>query len=129
MTGDKERKFKTYPIGYFHIDIAQVRTAEGKLHLSVAIDRTSKCAFVRLADKANTVTAAAFFDALIEAVPYLIHMVLTDNGIQFADLPKNRDSPTARWRGHPFVAPVGATILSTGSPSPGTHGPTAKSNA
>ena len=31
MTGDKEpkRKFKTYPIGYFHIDIAEVQTAEG----------------------------------------------------------------------------------------------------
>lgn len=29
VTGDKEpkRKFKTYPIGYFHIDIAEVRTA------------------------------------------------------------------------------------------------------
>ena len=41
VTGDKEpkRKFKTYPIGYFHIDIAEVRTAEGKLHLYVGIDR------------------------------------------------------------------------------------------
>jgi transposase InsO family protein len=28
--------------------------------------------------------------------------VLTDNGIQFADLPKNRQGPTARFRGHPF---------------------------
>jgi len=35
-------------------------------------------------------------------VPYDIHTVLTDNGIQFADLPKNRNGPTARWRGHPF---------------------------
>jgi len=104
VVGDKEpkRKFKTYPIGYFHIDIAEVRTAEGKLYLYVAIDRTSKFAFVRLADKASTVTATAFLDELIEAVPYTIHTVLTDNGIQFADLPKNRDGPTARWRGHPF---------------------------
>jgi len=104
VVGDKEpkRKFKTYPIGYFHIDIAEVRTAEGKLHLYVAIDRTSKFAFVRLADKASTVTATAFLDELVEAVPYTIHTVLTDNGIQFADLPKNRDGPTARWRGHPF---------------------------
>jgi transposase-like protein len=37
-------KFKAYPIGFFHIDIAEVRTAEGKLHLIVAIDRTSKFA-------------------------------------------------------------------------------------
>jgi transposase InsO family protein len=28
--------------------------------------------------------------------------VLTDNGIQFADLPKNRKGPTDRFRGHPF---------------------------
>jgi len=35
MTGDKpaEQKFKAYPIGYFHIDIAEVRSEEGKLHL------------------------------------------------------------------------------------------------
>ncbi|CAA9505476.1 MAG: Mobile element protein [uncultured Sphingomonadaceae bacterium] len=36
--------FKAYPIGYFHIDIAEVRTEEGKLRLFVAIDRTSKFA-------------------------------------------------------------------------------------
>jgi len=29
----KKRRFKAYPIGYFHIDIAEVRTAEGKLYL------------------------------------------------------------------------------------------------
>ena len=28
-----KRKFKAYPIGYFHIDIAEVRTAQGKLYL------------------------------------------------------------------------------------------------
>ena len=46
VTGDKEpkRNFKTYPIGYFHIDIAEVQTAEGKLRLFLAIDRTSKFA-------------------------------------------------------------------------------------
>jgi hypothetical protein len=50
ITGDKtpKRKFKTYPIGYFHIDIAEVQTAEGRLRLFVAIDRTSKFAFVEL---------------------------------------------------------------------------------
>ena len=26
-------KFKAYPIGYFHIDIAEVRTAAGASHL------------------------------------------------------------------------------------------------
>ena len=30
------KKFKEYPIGYFHIDLTEVRTAEGKLYLFVA---------------------------------------------------------------------------------------------
>ena len=40
VAGDKPKrqKFKRYPIGYFHIDIAEVRTGEGKLHLFVGID-------------------------------------------------------------------------------------------
>ncbi len=104
MTGDKpaKQKFKAYPIGYFHIDIAEVRTEEGKLHLYVGIDRTSKFAFVQLHDKADRPTAVAFLEALIEAVPYDLHTILTDNGIQFADLPKNRDGWTARMRVHRF---------------------------
>ena len=104
VEGEKpaKKKFKTYAIGFFHIDIAEVRTEEGKLYLYVAIDRTSKFAFVQLVDKANTVTAREFLDALVAAVPYKIEIILTDNGIQFADLPKNRSGPTAVWRGHPF---------------------------
>ena len=55
MEGDKPKrqKFKRYPIGYFHIDIAELRTNEGKLYLFVAIDRTSKFAVALLVDKAN----------------------------------------------------------------------------
>ena len=104
IEGDKAAKkaFKRYPIGYFHIDIAEVRTGQGKLYLFVAVDRTSKYAFARLVEKATTATARAFLDELVAAVPYEIHTILTDNGIQFADLPKNRAGPTASWRGHPF---------------------------
>src|SRR5436190_5203847 len=98
----EKRKFKAYLIGYFHIDIAEVRTAEGKLYLFVAIDRTSKFAFVALHEKADRPTAVRFLEALIAAVPYRLHTVLTDNGIQFADLPKNRDGWTARYRVHRF---------------------------
>ena len=50
VEGDKpaKAKFKHYPIGYFHVDIAEVQTAEGKLYLFVAIDRTSKFAYAEL---------------------------------------------------------------------------------
>ena len=63
-----KRKFKAYPIGYFHIDIAEVRTAEGKLYLLVAIDRTSKFAFVELRETVSRRDAADFLRRLIEAV-------------------------------------------------------------
>ena len=102
MDGDKpaKKRFKAYPIGYFHIDLAEVRTEEGKLHLFVAIDRTSKFAFARLEDKANRVTATAFLEALIEITPYKIHTVLTDNGVQFCHQPSRRNGPTARYFRH-----------------------------
>lgn len=104
VEGDKpaKKKFKSYPIGFFHIDIAEVQTAQGKLYLFVAIDRTSKFAFVQLVEKANRVTASAFLVALIAAVPYMIHTVLTDNGIQFRLPPRYADGPTARYCTHMF---------------------------
>ena len=97
-----KKKFKTYPIGYFHIDIAEVQTAEGKLYLYVAIDRTSKFAFVQLVSKTGRTSASAFLVALIAAVPYKIHTVLTDNGIQFTFPPRYADGPTARYMTHMF---------------------------
>jgi transposase InsO family protein len=85
--GDKPRraKFKRYPIGFFHIDIAEVRTEQGRLYLLVAIDRTSKFAFVELHEKVTRRVAANFLRALIAAVPYRVHTVLTDNGTHFTE--------------------------------------------
>ncbi|MDH7785730.1 transposase InsO family protein [Ochrobactrum sp. 19YEA23] len=87
VEGDKEpkKKFKNYPIGYFHIDIAEVHTAEGRLYLFVAIDRTSKFAFAQLVEKATRRVAGNFLRALAMAIPYKIHTVLTDNGTHFTD--------------------------------------------
>ena len=98
VEGDKPKrqKFKHYPIGFFHIDIAEVRTEEGKLYLFVAIDRTSKFAVAQLVEKANRKTAWEFLERLLEAVPYKIHTILTDNGIQFAEQPRNRNKPYSR---------------------------------
>lgn len=104
VAGDRpsRKKFEAYPIGYFHIDIAEVRTEEGKLYLFVAVDRLSKFAFAQVHDVATVKTAAAFLQALTEAVPFKIHTVLTDNGVQFCDQPSRRSGPTARWRLHMF---------------------------
>jgi transposase InsO family protein len=85
--GDKPQrsKFKRYPIGFFHIDIAEVRTEEGRLYLFVAIGRTSKFAFAQLHAKATPRVAGDFLRALVEAVPYKVHTGLTDNGTPVTD--------------------------------------------
>jgi Integrase core domain len=87
MAGEQpaKKKCKFYPIDSFHIDIAEVRTEEGKLDLCVAIDRTCKLAYAELHEEANTMVAAQFLRNLIAAMPYKIHTVLTDNGIQFTN--------------------------------------------
>ena len=63
-----KRKFKAYPIGYFHIDLAEVRTAQGKLYLLVAIDRTSKFALVGMHEKVARRTAGDFLRRLITTI-------------------------------------------------------------
>jgi hypothetical protein len=113
IEGDKpaKKRFASYPIGYFHIDIAEVQTAEGKLRLFVAIDRTSKLAFARLVESAGKMEAADFLRELIHAVPYRIHTVLTDNGVQFTtDRQDIWDSQ------HIFGRSATSTTSSTGSP-------------
>ena len=98
VEGDKPKRqrFKRYPIGFFYIDIAEVQTAEGKLYLFVGIDRTSTFAVTQLVDKADGRTAWEFLEHLLKAVPYRIHTILTDNGIQFAEQPRNRNTAWSR---------------------------------
>ena len=91
-----KRKFKAYPIGFFHIDIAEVRSGEGKLYMFVAIDRTSKFAIVRLYEQADRPTAVTFLQTVLETGPYKINIILTDNGIQFAEQPRNRNTVISR---------------------------------
>jgi hypothetical protein len=100
IEGETGRKnvFKRYPIGYFHIDIAEVRSQESNLHLFVAIDRTSNFAFAQLRERANRHTATAFLNALIAVVPYKIH-ILTDKG--FANAVHCRWPRPRRMRSQP----------------------------
>jgi len=42
---------------------------------------------------------ADFLRGVVAAFPYAIHTVLTDNGIAFADLPKNRNGSSGRHLG------------------------------
>jgi transposase InsO family protein len=98
----KRQHFAETAIGYVHVDVCELRLAEGKLFMFLAIDRVSKFVHVAFFEAATKMNGAAFLRQVVAAFPYAIHTVLTDNGMASADLPRYRDGPTARWMGHIF---------------------------
>lgn len=92
-----KRKFKDYPIGFVHVDIAEVRVGKQKLYLFVGICRVSKYTYARIYERMKGDDALDFLERLIKACPFKIHTILTDNGSQFvynkriiASAPKRR---------------------------------------
>jgi transposase-like protein len=79
----EKQKFKDCKIGYFHIDITEIRLGKPKLYLFVAIDRISKLAFAKLYLKQTVENSIDFLQKIIDDCPYKIHTILTDNGAQF----------------------------------------------
>jgi transposase InsO family protein len=86
----KRKRFAETKIGYVHIDVCELRLSKGKLFMFLAIDRVSKFVHVAFMDANTKLNGAAFLREVVEVFPYQIHTVLTDNGMAFADLPKNR---------------------------------------
>ena len=78
-----KKKFKDYPIGYFHIDITEIKLEKKKFYLFVAIDRTSKYAHMELFERMTIQNSCLFLNHLIKDCPYRINKILTDNGAQF----------------------------------------------
>lgn len=77
------KKFKNYPVGFIHLDIAQVHTSEGKAYLFVAVDRKTRSVFAKLYDKMTIKNSCQFLRKTIEHFPFKINTILTDNGAQF----------------------------------------------
>jgi len=92
IKGEKPVKKKSaqYPIGYFHIDIAEVSTEQGRLYLFIPINRTSKFTYAELHLDKRRDRACQFLHQLIAVVPYHVHTILTDNGIQFTSRLKDK---------------------------------------
>ena len=121
---EKPKKFKDYAIGYFHIDIAELRYEGGKGFLFVAVDRTSKLVFARIYRKASKLAASAFLNVLVRTVPYRIHTILTDNGVQFVD--RYQGVSQNRYKSTSSAALARWAASSIASPIPIIHGPTAR---
>jgi transposase InsO family protein len=90
----KKQEFKEYKIGYFHVDTAEVKTAEGKAYLFVAIDRTSKFTVARLYPHKTVQSASDFLNYIIQMVPYVIEKILTDNGMEYTDMITHKGTPS-----------------------------------
>ena len=81
-----KKKFKDYPIGYLHVDFAEVQTEEGKQYLFIAIDRTSKLVFAELHPQATQAIAVGFLRRVLPQIPYKVPKLLFSNGLQFRNL-------------------------------------------
>lgn len=64
-------KFAPTEIGYVHIDIAELRLAEDKLNMFLAIDRVSKFTYVEFRDDMGKMNGAAFLRSVIPMAPGL----------------------------------------------------------
>jgi transposase-like protein len=65
----KRGRFAETRIGYVHIDHCELRLAEGKIHMFLAIDRVSKFTHVAFFDAANKMNGAAFLREVVAAFP------------------------------------------------------------
>ena len=90
VKASKRKRFAETRIGYVHIDVCELRLARGKLFMFLAIDRVSKFAHVAFFGANTKANGAAFLREVVEVFPHRLHTVLTDNGMAFADLPRNR---------------------------------------
>ncbi|RQH08319.1 IS481 family transposase [Paraburkholderia dinghuensis] len=95
-------KFEDTPIGFVHIDSAEMKIAGGKQHMFVAVDRVAKFTHVAFFDRATKANGAQFMRQVINAFPYRIHTVLTDNGVAFTEQERYRGGVTHAGIGHIF---------------------------
>jgi hypothetical protein len=93
----------------------------------LAIDRVSQFTYAEFRDDVGKMDGADVLRGVVKAFPYTIHTVLTDNGMAFADLPKNRNGPTRRLLGaHIFDRVCAESGSGISSPGPAIPGPMAK---
>ncbi len=65
----KRQRFAGTVIGYVHIDACELRLAEGKLHMFVAVDRVTKFTHVAFFDANTKMNGAAFLREAVAAFP------------------------------------------------------------
>ncbi len=78
----KHKAFKAYEPGYLVVDVKylpQMAADSSRQSLFVAIDRATRWVVIRIFKSKIAANAYHFLRNLIAAVPYKLHIVLTDN--------------------------------------------------
>lgn len=90
------KSFKAYEPGYVHVDVKYLPKLNDapRQYLFVAIDRASRWVYVAVKPNQCAHTAKAFFKAVIQAAPFKLQKLLTDNGKAFTDRFTAQGEPT-----------------------------------
>ena len=96
--------FKSYDPGFLHVDLKYLpKMADEDQHgyLFIAIDRATRWVFGKVKSDKTAASAEAFLSELLEACPFKINKILTDNGKEFTDrfIATGERQPTGN---HPF---------------------------
>ena len=88
------KTFKDYAPGYVHVDIKylpEMADEQGRTYLFVAIDRASRWVYLERHREKSRKAAVGFLKRLVEAAPFHIRTLLTDNDQAFTDRFSRRD--------------------------------------
>lgn len=100
---ERETKaFKPYEPGFVHVDALYLPALGARRRFCfVAVDRATRLAFVACYDDKTKASSVDFMAKALEAFPFRVHRVLTDNGAEFA---ARRHGGRASKLPHPFTA-------------------------
>lgn len=100
----KIQKFRTYGIGYLHIDfIFTKRIHKKRYYVFTCIDRISKLAYVMLTNTHTITESVRFLGEVVCYYPYPINYILTDNGSEFSEKGYTNYQRNKTKKKHAFV--------------------------
>ena len=86
--GTPARGFKDYEPGFVHVDVKYLPQMPGeraRSYLFAAIDRATRWVYVEILPDKTAASASGFLERLLQAAPFRLTKVLTDNGKEFTD--------------------------------------------
>lgn len=96
-------RFDATEPGFVHVDLKYLRKLKGRGEFAlVAIERSTRFVHLEVLPDRRAETVSAALERCLEALPFAVHTILTDNGTEFTDRFRtgSRDGHEARPSGH-----------------------------